>query len=241
MDAEVECGGRYTSRFSKRDKTKIFHSSVEQILAVSKRLEATGEADDYLAVAAYDCTGETSESYEDDQGFEVSHFDFATSPNTAEVSVQLSAWLETGLFQSRLGAEADTILAQFCQWLIRVDGSAAEMRLVSLLEIFVAFRVFCGGGPLSVRGGGADKYSLVSFALDFSYFRKLFKCFEDCTRISWTVGQIDLIQVKIYPVQSAVWLGWPKDLELSTLQTLQAFVGNRPIINCQGFSRPWHV
>ena len=106
---------------------------------------------------------------------------------------------------------------------------------------FLWLFVFSGGRPLCVDGGGFDKYSLVSFARDFSYFKTLFKCFEECTHISWTFGQIDLTQVRIYPIQRAVWLGWPKEVEQSTLRTLHAFVGNRPITNCQGFSRPWRI
>ena len=195
----------------------------------------------HAAVAAYDCTGETTESYEDDQGFEVSHFDFVTVQNTAEVSVYLSTWQETGCFQCRLGSVADGILAQLCHWLISVDGSASEMRQVSLLEIFIAFRVFRGGSPLCVEAGEVDRYSVITFARDFSYFKRLFQCFEDCTHISWTFGQTDLTQVKVYPFQRAIWIGWPKDLEQSTLRTLQEFVGNRPITNCQGFSRPWRI
>ena len=54
----------------------------------------------HLGVAAQDCTGETQNIHEDDQEFEVSHFDFVTSQNTAEVSIHLSAWLETGVFRS---------------------------------------------------------------------------------------------------------------------------------------------
>ena len=41
-------------------------------------------------------------------------------------------------------------------------------------------------------------------------------------------------------VQKEVWLGWPHDLEVPTSQTLKEFVGGHPIVNSQGFSRPWH-
>ena len=96
----------------------------------------------HLAIAAQDCTGEVHHTHEDDHEFEFSHFDFVTSQNTAAVSVHLSTWHETGVFCTRLGSAADHILAQFGHWIQSVDASASEMRLVSVLEIFVAFRVF---------------------------------------------------------------------------------------------------
>ena len=105
----------------------------------------------------------------------------------------------------------------------------------------MAFCVFKGGRRLCVDCGDVDKYSLATFARDFCYSRKLFKSFEECTHISWTFGQADPTQVKVYPIQQAVWLGWPKDVEQSTVRTLHEFVGNRTIINCQGFSRPWRI
>ena len=133
------------------------------------------------------------------------------------------------------------LLTKFCQWLISVDASASDMRLVGLVELFVAFRIHEGGSPLCVSGGHSDRYSLVSFARDFSYFKKLLKQFADCTCISRVYGQVDLTLVGILPIQCALWLGWPKEIEGPVLKALKEFVGNRPITHCQGFSRPWHL
>lgn len=193
-----------------------------------------------VEVAAQDCTDESVEEELEEQGFDVSRFDFVTSLNHAETSVHLSTWLQvSGSFHCGLGSQADQLLLQLCQWLVTVDASASEMRLVAIVEIFVAFRLHVGGAPLCVAGGDVDRYSLVSFARDFSYFRRLWKLLETGTGITWTSGQIDLTQVRILPLQKAVWLGWPREVELPVLQALDEFVGARPISNCQGFSRPW--
>ena len=130
-----------------------------------------------VEVASQDCTDESPELEVEAAGLEVSHFDFVRCQNTADVSVYLSTWLDmSGSFQSNLGSHAEQILLQLCQWLIEVDSSASEMRLVSWVEIYVAFRIHCGGGPLSVASGEVDRYSLVTLARDMSFFRKLLKC-----------------------------------------------------------------
>ena len=136
----------------------------------------------HVGVASQDCKGESVDFEQEDQGFNVSLFDFVTTLNHAETSVHLSTWLElSGNFGSQLGPAADVLLTKLCQWFISVDASASDMRLVGLVELFVAFHLHEAGSPLRVSSGHSDRYSLVSFARDFSYFKKLLKQFADST------------------------------------------------------------
>ena len=130
-----------------------------------------------------DCNGESVDFEQEDQGFNVSLFDFVTTLNHAETSVHLSTWLElSGNFSSQLGPAADVLLTKLCQWFTSVDASASDMRLVGLVELFVAFRLHEGGSPLCVSSGHSDR--------DFSYFKKLLKQFADSTCISWVMGRL---------------------------------------------------
>ena len=198
----------------------------------------------HVDVATQDCQPQQNDDSEGEDTEEVSQlFDFVWCQNTHEVSVQLEVWHEShGPFRSDLGSSFDSVASNFLSWLAEVDSSAAQMRLVSLLEIFVAHRVYQGGSPLCLIGGDVDQYTAITFARDFSFFKKVFQVAVEHTAISVTYGQIDLASpLRIFPIQKAVWLGWPSDLAQATFAKISAFVGRRPITSSQGFSRPWHL
>ena len=115
------------------------------------------------------------------------------------------------------------------------------MRIVSLLELFVSFRLHRGGDPLCVAVGEVDRYSSITLARDFAFFKKVLSALEFATAPHWVYGSVDLSQVNIFPLQRGLWIGWPSDLEVSTLVALREFVGRRPVTSAQGLTRPWKV
>eukprot|EP00438_Fugacium_kawagutii_P020260 Skav218155 [mRNA] locus=scaffold4591:37336:49156:+ [translate_table: standard] len=111
-------------------------------------------------VAKIDCqrTPEVTDDVEED----LVPFDFDWSPNMAQVSVQLQPWVDNeNLFTHMHDSHFRRICAQFLHWISEVDISASRMRSVSLIEIYVAYRLV-GRGGAQVSDDVAGLFSVVS-------------------------------------------------------------------------------
>ena len=189
-----------------------------------------------------DCNSETS--FEDDpETNEVSHFDFVRHDNTSEVCVQLDEVLAVpDLFSHDQDTRFQTVTLALLQWLSAQDREAASMRLVSLVEIYVGFRIFgYHKRPLSLGSDLQGPLSVVTFAADFRYFKKCFRWLCDRAMIPWKSGMLDLSEILIFTPQPAINLGWKGEVESTVLSALSDFIGHRPIRTAQGFSKPWHI
>ena len=194
----------------------------------------------HLAVAQRDCdTGREDESEEEDVREPL--YSFAREINEATLSVQISAvrdHLEFGINHDPIFRR---VTLHFADWLRSQDESAAEARTVSLLEIFVGYRLYRNSGPLSLGGVGSNCYQAVTFASDFGFFKRIFKFLREQAQFSLSPQKVDLSHVNIVAPQTGVQIGWSHAVEEDVFVALTAFVGMRPVKNHQGFARPWHV
>ena len=90
------------------------------------------------------------------------------------------------------------------------DLSASHMRNVSLIELFVAFRLSRprpGCEPV-VKSDGLRKYSVVTFAADFTYFKTIVRNLFQVADIPWGETVV-LAGVGIVAPQFGVQCGWP--------------------------------
>ena len=91
---------------------------------------------------------------------------------------------------------------------------ANHMRNVSLLEIYVMFRVSLPGRfPLSTGGRKPGLFDVVTFAADLSYFKKLWRFIFAWADLPWSTGTCTLSHARIFCPQGSCTLGWSYDSE----------------------------
>ena len=192
-----------------------------------------------LDIAAYDLS--SSKQPDDDEDFQqVSPIDFDRHSNTAEVSVQLSPFSEcTFQLCSTQDERYQSVFHDLIHWMIHEDSSASSMRYVSLLEIYVAFRCSRQGCFSLCVGTHESLYHVVTFASDFTYFKKIFRHIFRSAGIQLAFKEIDLTRVNIVNPQPAICMGWCCETETCVFGQLQRFIGNRPVSSSQGLARPW--
>ncbi len=148
----------------------------------------------------------------DDDHFQesVSHFVFEKFPNSAEVSVQLSALSDGDMpFSSKHDAAFRQHAVQIFRRIILEDQQASFMRQVSLLEMYVCYRCsLAGKRPLLELGRSVTLFSVVSFASDFSFLKKVYRFICQWAKLDWVTGSLDLSLVRILNPQPARRLGW---------------------------------
>ena len=191
-----------------------------------------------VAIAQAEITDENT--FEDDQFQDsVSHFDFEKFPNSAEVSVQLSTLSEGDMpFSNSHDAVFRQHAVQIFRWIISEDQQASFMRQVSLLEMYVCYRCsLAGKRPLLELGQSVTLFAVVSFASDFSYFKKVYRFICKWSKLDWVTGSVDLSLVRILNPPPARCLGWRNDNV--SLALLSDFVGRRPVTSAQALARPW--
>ena len=96
-----------------------------------------------------------------------------------------------------------------------------------------------GKRPVVVGSGLEDKYSPISFAVDFSYFKQVLGKVIEISGLEGATDQISLKEINILSLQPAFQLGWNHELETLVFCELFRFVRNRPIVSAQSLSRPW--
>ena len=167
------------------------------------------------------------------------HFD--RHQNSAILSVQISAFIgheHTFAHKSRLFQQ---LVCKLAPWLVEQDSKASMMRLVSIPEIYWAFRKLCNqGGLVSCQAGGSSDYRVVTFASDMAFFRNALRFILNESGLNFASDKADLSAILIFTPQLAVQMGWSLDIETPILEDLRRFVGDRPIQNAQGFAKPWN-
>eukprot|EP00435_Cladocopium_sp_Y103_P015513 s1799_g3.t2 len=189
----------------------------------------------YVDFATFDCVKTvTDDPQTSDEADEVSHFEFCIDvhPNTAQFHVHLLPLLECDWFLSSHDFHFRQVGAKLAGWLISLDQSAAMMRLVSHLELFVCFRRFLG---CPVSGGFINTYAALTFAADYKVFRKILYHLLSTTGIlsAGTSGHLTVLGIHI--PQACIELGFPQDEAEFAQCKLRDFVGNRPIVEAGTF------
>eukprot|EP00438_Fugacium_kawagutii_P013810 Skav210601 [mRNA] locus=scaffold234:26058:30767:- [translate_table: standard] len=189
-----------------------------------------------VAIASRDCN--SVEEPREEPEPEVSQLEFVWELNTASVSVQLG---DSPCCDDFFGSKHDfhfrNVTAQFVTWLHDVDAAASHMRIVSMIELYIGFRLsLCGRPPLV--GGDVSAYVAVTFAADFRYFKSI--CRLVASKVHIPIGEtVSLVPLHVILPQQGFWVGWPTDVHESVLHALQSFVGSRPITGSQSLARPW--
>jgi len=98
---------------------------------------------------------------------------------------------------------------------------------VSFIESYVSFRLSSPGRSPLVDGGGiVDRYAPVTFAVDFTFFKKVLGTILEVSRIEESTNQISLQELKLLPIQPALRMGWRSELEGEDFEVLCKFIRN---------------
>ena len=89
-------------------------------------------------------------------------------------------------------------------------------------------------------GGLVDRFSPVTFAVDFSYFKKVIERVLKVSNHARAADTISLPELHITMPLPAIFIGWSNTVETQVFEALVSFVQNRPVANTQSLSRPWH-
>ena len=192
-----------------------------------------------LAAAKFDTARKSEQSQQVESDEEDCDVQYTHEPNQALLAVQI---------QERHGVEISfsdhhlplfrKVCVQLRNWILDVDSEALSMRPVALLELYVMFRVGAFSSyPLLADGRRPGPFQVFTFAVDFSFFKKVWRHLASWANFEWTSCHISLRHLNILNPQPAVWIGWDFTKEASKL--LKDFVGNRPIQSAQALSRPW--
>lgn len=189
----------------------------------------------HLAVAQHDC--QTQEAIESSEQEVSTAVEFEWYENDLSFSTQLSSSVgEELVFQ-----QCTSLYKELVKWLIDVDQGASRVRLVTHLEIYIAFRLSCGKDRTIRQLSEVDSvFTEATLAADYSYFKKhlLFPVLRTVLG-AISEGHLDLSGVGIHFPVPAFYFGWPSDLEVQSLSELRGFVGRRPVTSSQALSRPW--
>eukprot|EP00435_Cladocopium_sp_Y103_P060860 s232_g22.t1 len=190
-----------------------------------------------VEVAAFDCSSsveDNDEPYNDGfPCFDVSQNDGSFSVGLQSLEGRVDFFTEAHSFHFK------AVFRRLIEWLSATDASSATMRPVSLLELYVGFRL-SGDGRLPLVTGGCmvDRFSPVTFAVDYSFFKQLIDLvfqLTDCT-ISTS---LTLTELNVFIPIPATVLGWPSPLAALVFEEIVKFVRGRPVTSTQSLSRPW--
>ena len=140
---------------------------------------------------------------------------FSSEPNQALIAAQFESSFGRELpFSPNHDADFRHMCVQLQSWIHFKDSSASRMRNVSLLEIYVMFRVSLPGRfPLSSGGRKPGLFDVITFAADFSYFKKLWRFLFAWADLPWTTGTCTMSHVRIFCPQASCTIGWSYDSE----------------------------
>ena len=193
-----------------------------------------------LAVANWDVEAVESE-VEVDSEKENDNVQFFVSgePNEALIAFHFRSLASHQIvFSGSQNSLFRSLCVQLRDWVIAVDEEAPTMRQVSLLEIYVMFRVSLPGRfPLLSGGVQPSLFDSYTFASDFSFFKKIWRFLFRWAHLEWTNGTVNLQHVHILNPQASLLLGWSFDVTACKL--LKDFVGNRPVQTSQALAKPW--
>ena len=158
---------------------------------------------------------------------------------TEAVDDKIPGWLNHVQLSCEFGIP---FLERLIEWGICVEQEAGREGIVSFLEMFIGFRLWCGCSVFElVQPGAFNKYAHRTAAAEFRIFRKAF--LGVCTVLGIgprraSKGWVDLSDYGVHACTDGMWFAWPVETEVRSLESLVRFVGDRPIVNSQGLSRP---
>ena len=197
--------------------------------------------DFHLEVAARDHAASPGSDSEDGDGDFEPLYSFDRTENHAAFSALVSSARGALLFHASHNFAFRQVANDLLDWVIFQDESAAEARTVSLLELFVGFRLHRSQGPLLLCGSVSNQYQVTTFASDFIFFKKIVRFLCEQANFGLAPRSVNLVHFNVIPPQDGVKLGWIHDTEASVFSALTEFVGQRPITNSQGLAKPWHI
>lgn len=164
---------------------------------------------------------------------------FDTFPNRASVAQAFSSLAGNfDVFTEVHSPFFKAVFHRLVQWVIDTDQSSATSRPVCLLELYVGFRI-SGDGRLPISGDQVvDRYSPVTFAVDFSYFKQVLLFATHSAGLECGESH-NLVELGVFLKTPTILVGWPSAIEQRVFQALVQFVQRRPIRNVQSLSRPW--
>ena len=174
---------------------------------------------------------------------------FAAVDNTMQVASCLAGLDgEADLFTEVHSFHFQAVFHHLVDWLKEVDLSSATMRPVSFIELYVGFRLSREGRAPLVDGSGlVDRYSPVSFAVDFSYFKQVLGHVMKTIGLEGAVAYIYHFRSSTFSHSSQpfLWAGvriwrclslarFPSLCEIAPLFQLRAYpsLGNHPSFRC---------
>ena len=193
-----------------------------------------------LAVAKFDTERKSEQTQQVESEDEDCDVQFPHEPNQALLAVQLQERHDVEIsFSDHHTQLFRKVCVQLRTWILDVDSEAISMRPVTLLELYVVFRTsFVGKFPLLADERRPGLFETYTFAVDFSFFKKVWRHLAKWANFEWTSCQFSLRHLNILNPQPAVWIGWDFTQEASNL--LKDFIGNRPIQSAQALAKPWN-
>ena len=158
---------------------------------------------------------------------------------TSAVDDRIPGWLNHLPVAREFGTP---ILERLIEWGLSLESEAGREGIVSYFELFVGFRLFCGGSLFrEVDDRSVNRYVHNTAAGELRLFKKLF--LGMCTALGLAPrtsqkGWVDLSRFGVFSGTDGVWFAWPATVEVRVLEEIVKFVRDRPITNCQGYARP---
>lgn len=192
-------------------------------------------SDFHLEFAHFDCTDTSCD--EDDFSLDVPVLEYFE--NTAALASRLQQ-IDQLVWTTDVEPAHQTLYTELSSFLVACDSQAARARLVSHVELFVAFRCSRQTEKTLRQDAGYDNLFIsATFASDLQFFRKILKSICLFSNGPFCEGFVDLSAIDIFTPLPALSLGWPTSIEAQTWAELSRFVGARPIRNAQAFAKPW--
>eukprot|EP00438_Fugacium_kawagutii_P024523 Skav231374 [mRNA] locus=scaffold1586:776664:778895:+ [translate_table: standard] len=196
----------------------------------------------HVAIAARDCHSDNVVQDEDvleEQVSPLSHC-IDAMPNTASFHAQFLQYQDD---ENLFAIVQDHLFVKVCgflsRWIVAQDQLATVMRPVSFVEFYVVVRRFLGDHLTGL--GGGSRFCHPTFSADFRIFRQMLTKFFQAIGVRGMHPSGHLSVVGVHVVQTSVTMGIGLDDSEYVLCSLRDFVGCRPIVNSQGFARPYRV
>ena len=148
-------------------------------------------------------------------------------------------WIPNHALFAEFGVNAFPSLTR---WMLDIEATANFTAHVSLVELYVSFCLDHSSLFQNLCGRHlANPYVQLTFAADFRLFRSCLTAIIDGFPTSPAKIYVDLAETGIVCCVPGFELGWQSERFVKVREKLRSFVGQRPIKNHQGFSRPWRL
>ena len=148
-------------------------------------------------------------------------------------------WMITHCQRDEFGLNA---FQKITNWMIALEASADFTARVSVVEIYVSF---CIDHKVPFKQlcseGSFNPYVQLTFAADLRLFRRCLNAIITLFPNSPEKIYCALAETGIHCGLSGFEIGWQSERHRIVRDALTCFVGQRPIKNSQGFSRPWRL